>query len=279
MLLFGLDKILKIFFRDSSRRKDSTNNTNTKFIQKPHVLRLGLAKNKAIGEMKRSRVIASSSPFPWRFSNGMLQGTFSLSLVLGAFVFLYFNVSLLHMHQAKEENDGINNVNNVPPSSPSTAFDKSNNERYFLPGSLPMNRTETLHKCYFPVSNKLPTIQGCTISEKYKIIFYMTPKAGSSTGRHVVKNDFEGVDHEVRCRIPEGENESEWIQMAVLRNPTTRAFASYEEMFVRHLGRVQHIPERFRRFMIPFQDFIYLNYSALFDNAAVRIFVCFFAPR
>lgn len=136
----------------------------------------------------------------------------------------------------------------------------------FLPGSIQgMNRTRILHQCYIPSTVQLPIFPGCSISHKYKVIFHMTPKSGSSTGRHVIKNDFEGEDHlsERSCLPRNGEN---YIQLAVLRNPTTRAFAAYEEMFVRRLGEPELIPKKFRAFMEPFRGWIYKNYSALFDN-------------
>lgn len=143
---------------------------------------------------------------------------------------------------------------------------------YFLPGTLAWNRTDTLHHCQvdhlFVGNKRLPQTQGCSKSEKYRLIFHLTPKSGSSTGRHVVKHDFEGVDyhHERDCHIPQEGDSEEWLSMAVLRNPATRAFASYEEMFVRKLGNPDAIPSTTRRFMEPFRGWIYPNYSALFDT-------------
>jgi len=96
----------------------------------------------------------------------------------------------------------------------------------------------------------------------------MTPKSGSSTGRHVVKNDFDGTDYMSGCNVPRGEDASKWMQIATLRNPATRAFASYEEMFVRRLGNLKHIPAPFQAFMKPFEGFLYPNYSAMFDKPA-----------
>jgi len=147
-------------------------------------------------------------------------------------------------------------------------LDEDLGEDYFLPGSLNLSRTGVLHKCYVPASVKLPAGQGCSRSDKYKIIFHMTPKSGSSTGRHVIKNDFGGVDHfsDSACRAPSGPDHDHWIEVAVLRNPSTRAFASYEEMFVRRLGSPEMIPVNSRAFMEPFRGWLYPNYSALFDT-------------
>jgi hypothetical protein len=136
----------------------------------------------------------------------------------------------------------------------------------FLPGSISdIERTEVLHKCYIPSTVPLPAGQGCSISHKYKVIFHMTPKSGSSTGRHVIKADFAGEDHlsDAGCRPPADEK---YLEVAVLRNPATRAFASYEEMFVRRLGHPDMIPRKCRAFMEPFRGWIYKNYSALFDT-------------
>jgi hypothetical protein len=84
----------------------------------------------------------------------------------------------------------------------------------------------------------------------------------------VVKNDFDGVDFTHGCQVPRGEDASQWTQVATLRNPVSRAFASYEEMFVRRLGFKDKIPDAYRRFMEPFQGYSYPNYSALFDQPA-----------
>ncbi|KAH9258286.1 hypothetical protein BASA81_003335 [Batrachochytrium salamandrivorans] len=147
-------------------------------------------------------------------------------------------------------------------------------EEFFLPGSLPWNRTQVLHKCHVPeftsFASPLPYSQGCSKSTKHKIIFHLTPKSGSSTGRHVIKHDFGGIDyhHAKDCQVPSTENRSDWIEMAILRNPATRAFASYEEMFTRRLGSLQSIPASSRRFMQPFVGWEYANYSALFYDPA-----------
>jgi hypothetical protein len=80
----------------------------------------------------------------------------------------------------------------------------------------------------------------------------------------VIKNDFGGVDyaHDRDCRAPD----DSWLSIAVLRNPATRAFASYEEMFVRRLGVPEMAPVNARTFMEPFRGWVYKNYSALFDT-------------
>jgi len=96
----------------------------------------------------------------------------------------------------------------------------------------------------------------------------MTPKSGSSTGRHVIKNDFDGIDYTSGCVVPRGEDSKQWMQIATLRNPASRAFASYEEMFVRRLGQLDHIPAQYHAFMKPFEGFSYPNYSAMFDKPA-----------
>ena len=191
-------------------------------------------------------------------------------------VFLVILLFVLFVSGAHFMSEEAPNFIPPPPSSgfvPSSrsSISRSSNEfstyPYFLPGTLVnLNRTQTLRMCKVKYK-KLPSIQGCSMSRKYKILFFLTPKSGSSTGRHVIKKDFGGVDynHESQCRVPKGEEE-EWITMAVLRNPATRAFASYEEMFVRRLGNLRMIPSHLQRFMKPFEGWEYKNYSALFDT-------------
>ena len=164
----------------------------------------------------------------------------------------------------KEEQQ--NQPGTSPPASTSS-FPKPG--EYFLPGALNLSRTDVIHKCYLPSDMKLPNGQGCSISRKYKILFHLTPKSGSSTGRHVIKNDFEGVDYssDQMCKIKDEKERPNWIEVAVLRNPATRAFASYEEMFVRRLGNPEHIPQNCRGFMEQYKGWIYTNYSALFDTS------------
>ena len=144
---------------------------------------------------------------------------------------------------------------------------------YFAPGSLKWDRTTVLKRCFLPKGFKVSENQGCTVSEKHKLVYHMTPKSGSSTGRHVVKADFEGKDwtHARDCQratLLRG-----WLNFATLRNPTTRAFASYEEMFVRNInqqdkGQGHSIPPRFEAFFRPYEanGFTYRNYSAMFDD-------------
>jgi hypothetical protein len=188
----------------------------------------------------------------------------------------YHNPLLQQQQQLDRRNYHSNNIKNLPLTittiknnlvTTTTAADENNNNNIFLPGTIP-NRTQILKRCLVPSSFRLSPNQGCTISEKYHLIYHMTPKSGSSTGRHVIKNDFNGVDHMHGCDGTHYSN-TNWTQIVTLRNPTTRAFASYEEMFVRNINTypINHIPREFRQFFTPYEKFQYPNYSAMFDHA------------
>ena len=140
--------------------------------------------------------------------------------------------------------------------------------RVFLPGSITADsRIDVMRRCYVdPQKLHLRHFSQelCSISEKYKLVYYLMPKSGSSTGRHVMKHDFDATERG-GCKHMDL---SAYFRFAILRNPVSRFFASYEEMFVRRLGKLDLIPKKFRAFMKPYEGFEYKQYSAMFDDPA-----------
>lgn len=114
----------------------------------------------------------------------------------------------------------------------------------------------------------------CTYSEKYDLYYYLLPKSGSSTGRHVMKADFEAKEYSTgTCkeflrgsRNIFSTSSSKTITTVSMRNPVSRFYASYDEMFVRKLRHQELIPKQYVRFMKPFWGWDYDKYAELFDT-------------
>lgn len=100
----------------------------------------------------------------------------------------------------------------------------------------------------------------CSYSPLSKLALILIPKSGSSTGRHHFKHDLGGMD------IPCSKVPKNTTIIATVRDPYRRFLSSYDEMFVRHLGRPQSIPVQFRRFAVRFRNITYPEYEALFNS-------------
>ena len=100
----------------------------------------------------------------------------------------------------------------------------------------------------------------CSYSPKHKMALVLIPKSGSSTGRHLFKHELGGYD--ISCnKLPKGTK-----LIATIRDPYKRFLSSYDEVFVRRLGRPFSIPQRYRRFMMPFDGIKYTEYEKLFNS-------------
>ncbi|CAK9021898.1 2-amino-3-carboxymuconate-6-semialdehyde decarboxylase (Picolinate carboxylase) [Durusdinium trenchii] len=143
-----------------------------------------------------------------------------------------------------------------PPSSGATLFE---------PGSLQWSRTETLRQCFVDPKFFTPVTPYCVVSEEHKLVYFLLPKSGSSTGRHVMRIDF-GTQEKLGFSCYKRLRNPAFTSIVSTRNPVSRFYASYDETFVRVLGRPERVPRRYRRFAQPFDGFVYQNYSAMFDN-------------
>lgn len=103
----------------------------------------------------------------------------------------------------------------------------------------------------------------CSYSREYNIALLLIPKSGSSTGRHLFKHELGGKD--VRCKTLHSSTRI----IAIVRDPYKRFLSSYDEMFVRQLGKPQGIPKQYNEFMQPFEGFEYKQYEKLFNTQAL----------
>eukprot|EP00924_Labyrinthula_sp_SR-Ha-C_P008250 maker-scaffold_11-snap-gene-7.5-mRNA-1 protein AED:0.05 eAED:0.05 QI:289/1/1/1/0.4/0.16/6/641/375 len=151
----------------------------------------------------------------------------------------------------------------------------------FLPGTLSLPRLEVINKCYVDTKKYGAHRTGnmCTYSEEFNLFYLLLPKSGSSTGRHVMKHDFAAREYLTNICRKHLKNEKTFgdgkklpMNTISLRNPISRFYASYDEMFVRKLPYIDKIPEKYRSFMNHFRGWVYQNYSALFyDDDGVNL--------
>lgn len=140
----------------------------------------------------------------------------------------------------------------------------------FVPGTAAailagMSREEILRKCV--VKKRFPSQNMCAISEKYNILYYMMPKSGSSTGRHIMKSKHSFQAKEIfHAECKPLLSHSSYKKIVTIRNPLTRFFASYDEMFVRKLSDQDRMPPRYKRFFKPFRGWNYEKYRAFFET-------------
>lgn len=103
---------------------------------------------------------------------------------------------------------------------------------YFLPGSLPISQLSTLQHCY---TN--PTIYNQHLksssprrrvpySERYQLAYILLPKSGSSTGRFMMKTEFQAVEQTITLQPPLN-------VIAFVREPLSRFYSQYDEAYVR----------------------------------------------
>mmetsp|Transcript_19778 Transcript_19778/g.25627 ORF Transcript_19778/g.25627 Transcript_19778/m.25627 type:complete len:368 (+) Transcript_19778:120-1223(+) len=166
------------------------------------------------------------------------------------------------------------NVGRLHIEEPSTV--SSDKTRTFLPGSLEgLSRTEVVRKCYVDpqryAKHFLENI--CTFSPNYNLFYFLLPKSGSSTGRHVMKYSFDAKEHSPKkCRrfIESGEGfdvqGKKPLTTVSLRNPLSRFYASYDEMHVRRLGKPDRIPAKYNAWMKDYKDWTYDQYKELFET-------------
>lgn len=142
---------------------------------------------------------------------------------------------------------------------------KKRNMDIFLPGNSGLSRKETWNKCYVdPVKYQRHFRNvSCTVSEKYKIVFFLIPKSGSSSSRHILKNHFSGIDHGSCGRYL---SDPTYRKITSLRNPLSRFYSSYDEMVARRLEKQDTIPKQYRQFMVDLNVTNYKEYSSMFDS-------------
>lgn len=116
---------------------------------------------------------------------------------------------------------------------------------------------------FFPIIfSLLGTSSGllCSYSNVHQIALVLIPKSGSSTGRHLFKHELGGID------IPCSSVPKNTTMIATLRDPYKRFMSSYDEAFVRHLGRPRDVPVRYRFPFLQFDGLTYPEYEKLFNT-------------
>jgi len=123
----------------------------------------------------------------------------------------------------------------------------------FVPGTLDLPRAQVLQRCYTDPSlyakhfNKAGQHMGegfCAKSERHKLMYFHIPKAGSSTSRHAMLDLFDAHDN-AHCR-PQDNDWAECQKVSIVREPTSRFYAGYDEWFARRLSHKHTIPEEVR---------------------------------
>lgn len=104
--------------------------------------------------------------------------------------------------------------------------------QYFDPGALPLSQLSTLQQCYAdPTIYRKHFMEGVRrripYSETHNLAYLMLPKSGSSTGRFMMKHEFDAVERLIEIR-PSLEN-----VIAFVREPLSRFYSQYDEAFVR----------------------------------------------
>ncbi len=121
-------------------------------------------------------------------------------------------------------------------------FDEQHQRLRFVPGTLSLTPAETLSHCYadpeiykhhFPKRR----IRSIPISLKHKLVFIMIAKSGSSTGRWVMNNVLDAEELKVHKDLSElspGGKYEDFSVIAFARDPLTRFYSSYDEVFYRY---------------------------------------------
>jgi len=104
--------------------------------------------------------------------------------------------------------------------------------QYFDPGTLPLSQLSSLQQCYAdPTIYRKHFMEGSRrripYSETHNLAYLLIPKSGSSTGRFMMKHEFDAVERPIEIG-PSLEN-----SIAFVREPLSRFYSQYDEAFVR----------------------------------------------
>ena len=126
-----------------------------------------------------------------------------------------------------------------PLATESTTNKSSSNGLRFQPGTINLTQSEVLRHCYadpniyakhFPSSDRQVT----SVSDKYKLVYILVPKSGSSTGRWIMDNILDAHD----AGIDPAGNElhttyGNYTVITFVRDPLSRFYSQYDEAFLR----------------------------------------------
>ena len=109
----------------------------------------------------------------------------------------------------------------------------------FQPGTLNLTQAHTLRHCYadpiyqshYPSSDRQVT----SVSDYYKLLYLLIPKAGSSTGRWIMENVLRGGNVGLN---PAGDDlirkYRNYTVLTFVRDPLDRFYSQYDELFLRY---------------------------------------------
>jgi hypothetical protein len=139
------------------------------------------------------------------------------------------------------EQRGINNnggntaADNGQSSSTSSLSNLLSTPLKFTPGSLPLTQLFTLQHCHVNAEIYKNHLKGgpgqLSYSKKYNLSYILIPKSGSSTGRYMMKTEFDAVEprgHKATKEAMKADN-----IIAFVREPLSRFYSQYDEAYVR----------------------------------------------
>lgn len=140
----------------------------------------------------------------------------------------------------------------------------------FKPGSLNLSTQQTLPYCYSDPSiykQHFPQAlhQVTSISDTYMLIYLMLPKSASSTARWVMDNVLNASDAPLSAlgyELNEGGDYENYATLTFVRDPLSRFFSSYDEVFLRYGPWMK---KRKGDFFKKYNDFVH-PYPYLYEN-------------
>ena len=135
----------------------------------------------------------------------------------------------------KQRRSNYNNTGNTDSPPPSSLSDLLSTPLNFTPGSLPLSQLSTLQHCHvdpqFYKNHLKGGIGQLSYSKKYNLAYILIPKSGSSTGRYMMKTEFDAVEPRGYKAVMEAMNADNII--AFVREPLSRFYSQYDEAYVR----------------------------------------------
>ena len=105
----------------------------------------------------------------------------------------------------------------------------------FPPGSLPLTQLSTLQHCHVDPQIYSHHLSGgpgrLSYSKKYNLSYILLPKSGSSTGRYMMKTEFDAIEPWGNKAVKEAMDAENII--AFVREPLSRFYSQYDEAYVR----------------------------------------------
>ncbi|KAL7478663.1 hypothetical protein ACHAW6_004415 [Cyclotella cf. meneghiniana] len=137
----------------------------------------------------------------------------------------------------------------------------------FKPGTLNISSQQTLEHCHVDTSiyeHHFPSsqLQVTSVSDAYSLIYIMLPKSASSTARWMMENVFNATDAPLSgagYELQFGGDYDNYTTLTFVRDPLSRFYSSYDEVFLRYGPWMKHRKGRaFRKYAALDHPFPYL---------------------